>query len=234
MQAAALCSDVLDVVLDTSAAACSVWVGSTDCNSGGAAHFYLLGPQRQCVHSGLAWRHSAHCNTIQGLQDVPACHSSSSRLVGTEPALSAAPPTVCCPQNTLLILLPHNLSPLSWTALHLSAGSHMANRPHPQHRLRLLVHQATPSGSPSGSVNSGTLQSNMGTPVSSPTKAGVAVTQQQQQQDGQGAGGGSNPQWWMLVRGRRYCWMSRVGNSTSTFLGVGFWGNWRSKQSRQA
>lgn len=81
------------------------------------------------------------------------------------------------------------------------AGS-MAHRPHPQHRLRLLVHQhATPSGSPSSINSAGTLQSGLGTPAASPTKsAGYKTAGAQQQQDLQLGGGGSNPQWWLLVR----------------------------------
>jgi hypothetical protein len=81
----------------------------------------------------------------------------------------------------------------------------MANRPHVQHRLRLLVHQATPSGSPT-SINSGTLQSGINTPSSSPLKSAANAQQQQQQQqkqqqqeDGSTGSGGSNPNWWMLV-----------------------------------
>jgi hypothetical protein len=79
----------------------------------------------------------------------------------------------------------------------------MANRPHVQHRLRLLVHQATPSGSPS-SINSGTLQSGINTPASSPLKSAANVQQQLQQEQQQDVGssgsGGSNPNWWTLVR----------------------------------
>lgn len=89
------------------------------------------------------------------------------------------------------------------------AAPAMSQRPHPQYRLRLLVHQAA-SASPGSSspISTSSLQLQSGTPGSSPVKAMSTVTQQPTRQDdkqaaggnGGGGGGGSNPQWWLLVR----------------------------------
>lgn len=92
----------------------------------------------------------------------------------------------------LLLLLPLLLA-------NMTSGFFMAHRPNPQYRLRLLVHQAFPGGSPSSTSSNTMQQSGLGTPAASPLKR-AAPTAQQEQLEEKAGGGGSNPQWWLLVR----------------------------------